>query len=70
MWALKLLLVLVAIYRAVALIALAARTWMLCPTGLAGGRTALPGSAEPFAHDTPDGERLRGVRLPPCAKRR
>lgn len=67
MWALKLLLVLITIYVAVALFAFAAQTWVLFPTGLAGGRAFLPSGAERVAHDTPDGQRLKGLRIPPAA---
>ena len=67
MWALKLLVVLVAIYAAVVLVAFAAQTWLLFPTSLAGGHAALPRGAERVALDTPDGERLQGVRIPPAA---
>jgi fermentation-respiration switch protein FrsA (DUF1100 family) len=64
MWALKLPVVLVATYAAVALIVFAAQTWLLFPTGLAGRDAALPHDAERIAFDTPDGERLQGVRIP------
>jgi pimeloyl-ACP methyl ester carboxylesterase len=64
MWALKLLVVLVATYAAVALIVFAAQTRLLFPTSLAGGHAALPHGAERIALDTPDGERLHGVRIP------
>ncbi len=67
MWALKLLIVLVAVYAAVALIAFAAQTWLLFPTSLAGGPAALPRGAQRIAHDTPDGERLQGVSILPAA---
>jgi fermentation-respiration switch protein FrsA (DUF1100 family) len=67
MWALKLLIVLVATYAAVALIAFAAQTWLLFPTSLAGGRTVLPPGAERIAFGTPDGERLQGVRISSAA---
>ena len=67
MWALKLLVVLLTLYAAVALMAFAAQTWLLFPTSFAGGRTALPSGTERVALDTPDGERLQGVRIPPAA---
>ena len=65
MWVLKLLIILVAAYAAVALLAFAAQTWLLFPTSLAGGQAVLPPGAERIAFDTPDGERLQGVRIPP-----
>lgn len=67
MWSLKLLVVLLTVYAAVALVAFVAQTWLLFPTGLASGRIALPSGAERVALDTPDGERLEGVRIPPAA---
>lgn len=62
--ALKLLGVLLAIYGAVILFAYLAQTWLLFPTGLVGGSHALPRHAERITCDTPDGERLQGVRIP------
>lgn len=67
MWALKLLVVLVAAYAAAVLIAFAAQTWLLFPTGLAGGQAILPRAAERIAFGTPGGERLQGVRIPSAA---
>lgn len=66
MWALKLLFSFVVIYTAVALIIFAAQTWLLFPTGLAGGQVALPRGAERIAFETPDGTRLQGVTILPA----
>lgn len=64
MWALKTLIVLAGTYAAVALIAYAAQTWLLFPTASTGGAPIIPG-AERLTCETPDGERLQGVRVPP-----
>jgi pimeloyl-ACP methyl ester carboxylesterase len=65
MWALKLLAVLAALYGALALIAYAAQTSLLFPTGAVGSAPPLGPGAETIACDTSDGERLQGVRLVP-----
>lgn len=66
MWALKLLLVLVATYAGVVLIAYTAQTWLLFPTNAAGGARTIRG-AERLTCATPDGELLQGVRIGPAA---
>jgi uncharacterized protein len=67
MWPLKLLVVVVAAYAAVALAAYAAQTWLLFPASMVGPPPPLPRGAERIVRDTPDGERLHGVRIPPAA---
>jgi hypothetical protein len=67
MWVLKLLIILVAAYAAVVLVVFAAQTWLLFPTKLAGGQPDLPHGAGRVAFDTPDGERLQGIRIPSTA---
>jgi pimeloyl-ACP methyl ester carboxylesterase len=65
MWVPKLLLVLVGAYAAVVLIAYVAQTSLLFPTSSAGEALALSATSERLTCDTPDGERLQGVRIPP-----
>lgn len=66
MWALKLLLVLLAIYAGVVLIAYTVQTWLLFPTNAVGGVLTMRG-AERLTCRTPDGELLQGVRIGPAA---
>jgi pimeloyl-ACP methyl ester carboxylesterase len=67
MWLVKLLLALAGAYAVVALFAYAAQTSLLFPTSLARGSPSLPAGAERVACDTPDGERLQGIRISPAA---
>ena len=66
MWALKLLLIPVLFYLAILLGIYFGQTALLFPRGMAGG--ALP-AAQRLTVDTPDGERLHGIHLPPRAPR-
>ena len=67
MWYVNLLLTLAVIYALIVSGMYFAQTWLLFPTALtAAGRPRLPASAERLAVDTPDGERLVGVRLRPA----
>ncbi len=67
---LKLVLVLAAAYIAVVAVMYAAQTQMLFPTQLAAGSSSLlPKSAVRLEVETPDGERLRGVHVPPTRDR-
>ena len=64
MWTLKLVVILAGIYAAMVLIVFLAQTTLLFPTSAAGGSPALPPGAERLALDTPEGERLQGLRIP------
>lgn len=66
MWVLKLLLLLAALYVGLLAAMYALQTQMLFPAQLAAqGRPLLPADAVPLEVETPEGARLRGVRLPP-----
>jgi pimeloyl-ACP methyl ester carboxylesterase len=67
MWPVKLLLALAVAYAALALLAYAAQTSLLFPTSLARGSPSLPSDAQRVACETPDGERLQGLRMSPAA---
>lgn len=65
MWLVTLVLVLAAAYLAVAAIVYAAQTRMMFPAHLAAAPgSPLPATARPLEVATPDGEMLRGVRIP------
>lgn len=66
MWALKLLLILLATYAALVLIVYAAQTSLLFPTNAAGGPLMIRGAERLTCH-TPDGELLQGVRIQSAA---
>ena len=70
MWLIKLVLVVVVAYIAVVGLMYAAQTYMLFPTWLAKvSGPPLPVSAARLEVETPDGERLRGVLIPPARDR-
>jgi hypothetical protein len=66
MWALKLLLIPVLFYLAILLGIYLGQATLLFPRGMAGGALPLP-AAQRLTVDTPDGDRLHGVHLPPRA---
>ena len=67
MWLFKLILVLAAAYAAVVALIYVRQTQVLFPTQLAiGPDPLLPASTGRLEVDTPDGERLRGVHIPPA----
>lgn len=63
---LKLLLVPVFLYVAILALAFLFQARLLFPADAAGGAGPLPPGAERLALDTPDGDRLHGVRIPPA----
>jgi pimeloyl-ACP methyl ester carboxylesterase len=65
MW--KLLLVPIALYLLVLALAFAFQARLLFPAGAVGGAGPLPPGAERLNLDTPDGNRLHGVHIPPSA---
>jgi pimeloyl-ACP methyl ester carboxylesterase len=67
MW--KLLLVPVFLYVAILLIVFAFQARLLFPAGAVGGAGPLPPGAERLSLDTPDGNRLHGVHIPPSGSR-
>jgi uncharacterized protein len=68
MWLLKLALLLAAAYVAIAALAYAMQTRMLFPTGLATAQgLVLPDAATRLEVETPDGERLGGIRIAPAS---
>ncbi len=70
MWLLKLILVLAALYIAVVAVMYAAQTRMLFPTGMATpAGPPLPATVGRYEVETPDGERLTGVHIPPAQAR-
>jgi pimeloyl-ACP methyl ester carboxylesterase len=70
MWLFQLILVLAAAYIAVVAVMYATQTQMLFPTWLAtASGPLLPASAARLEVETPDGERLRGVHVPPARDR-
>ncbi|HYD37237.1 MAG TPA: hypothetical protein VEA60_06460, partial [Allosphingosinicella sp.] len=64
MW--KLLLIPVVLYLVVLALAFLFQANLLFPAGAVGGAQPPPGS-ERLGLDTPDGDRLHGVRIPPSA---
>ncbi len=67
MWFVKLVVVLAMAYLAVVAVMYATQTQILFPRLLAGASgPPLPASAARLEVETPDGERLRGVRVPPA----
>jgi pimeloyl-ACP methyl ester carboxylesterase len=70
MWLFKLVLVLAAAYIAMVAMMYVAQTQMLFPTRLAAASAPLlPPTAKQLEVETPDGELLRGVRVPPVRDR-
>ena len=70
MWLVKIGLVLAVAYVAIVALMYATQTQMMFPTWMAGSSGArLPASAARLEIDTPDGERLHGVHLPPARAR-
>ena len=70
MWLFKLILTFAVAYIAVVAVMYATQTQMLFPTWLARAvGPVLPASAARLEVETPDGERLRGVRIPPARDR-
>jgi pimeloyl-ACP methyl ester carboxylesterase len=65
MW--KLLLIPVLLYAAVLVLVFAYQARLLFPAGAVGGAGPLPRGGERLSLDTPDGNRLHGVRIPPSA---
>ncbi len=68
MWLQKLLVALAAAYAVTALVAYFAQTWILFPASSSGGALALPAAGERITCETPDGERLHGVRISPSMR--
>ena len=66
MW--KLLLIPLALYVLVLVLAFIFQAKLLFPAGAVAGAGPLPPGAERLVVDTPDGYRLHGVRIPPVAK--
>jgi dienelactone hydrolase len=66
MW--KLLLIPLGLYVLLLGAVFAFQGWMLFPAGSVGGPAPLPPGAERLSLETPGGERLSGVHLPPTAK--
>jgi pimeloyl-ACP methyl ester carboxylesterase len=64
---LKLLLIPILFYLAILALAFAFQARLLFPAGAVGGAGALPPGAERLSLDTPDGDRLHGVHIPPGA---
>jgi pimeloyl-ACP methyl ester carboxylesterase len=67
MW--KLLLIPILFYAALALLAFAFQARLLFPAGAVGGAGPLALGAERLSLDTPDGNRLHGVHIPPSRER-
>jgi fermentation-respiration switch protein FrsA (DUF1100 family) len=67
MW--KLLLIPVLLYIALLILVFAFQARLLFPAGAVGAAGPLPPGAERLSLDTPDGNRLRGVHIPPFAPR-
>ncbi|HET9638794.1 MAG TPA: alpha/beta hydrolase [Allosphingosinicella sp.] len=67
MW--KLLLIPVLLYAALVVLAFAFQARLLFPAGAVGGAGPLPPGAERLVLDTPDGNRLQGVHIPPAKAR-
>lgn len=67
MW--KLLLIPVFLYAAIALLAFAFQGRLLFPAGAVGGPGPLPAGTERLVVETPDGNRLHGVHVPPSTRR-
>ncbi|HEU0100485.1 MAG TPA: alpha/beta fold hydrolase [Allosphingosinicella sp.] len=67
MW--KLLLVPVFLYLALLVLLFLFQARLLFPAGAVGGAGPLPPGAERLAIETPDGERLHGIHVPPSARR-
>lgn len=69
-WLLKLVLILAVAYVAVVTVMYATQTQLLFPTWLApASEPLLPASATRLEVETPDGERLRGLHVPPARDR-
>ncbi len=62
---LKLILAIVGTYAAFVLAAYFLQTWLIFPSGLTGGGSNLPSNARIIELETPDGEQIVLVRIPP-----
>jgi pimeloyl-ACP methyl ester carboxylesterase len=65
MWLVKLSLVLAGIYAALILVAYFLQSWLIFPAGLVSGGSNLASSARIFNLNTPDGEHIVLVQIPP-----
>jgi hypothetical protein len=65
----KLLLIPLLLYASLLVLIFAFQTRLLFPAGAVGGAGPLPPGSERLAFDTPHGERLHGVHIPPAAAR-
>jgi uncharacterized protein len=65
MWLIKLIGALAFAYLLVIVLIYAAQDRILFPTGLTAAAQSLPASAQRIEVETPDGERLSGIRVPP-----